>query len=147
MTPIARAAAVALIALSASACGPFQVYRLPVSAARAPETFAPIASVASNRGLQYAEFPNAVNVRLDQGTWVYFRVQNEAYNMSIQLDGNLVPEPERPAKFQWAKAQADDIWQAAMAAMRDTAPVYAPPAYAPPAVPAPPGVDIHINMQ
>ena len=58
------------------------------------------------------EHPDSFNVRFDSETWVQFMAQNQQFNMVILL-GKAVPEPERPARFQAAKAAGDELFQCA----------------------------------
>ncbi len=131
-----------LVACAASACAPAKTFRLPLSPLDAHPTFAPIASVASQRGLVYAEFDDGVHVRLDDVTWAYFIVQGDEYNLVITLDRKRVPEDQREEKFAWAKKDADAIWHEAMALMREThVPTVAP------SVPAsPPSTNVNVNI-
>lgn len=114
-----RSLAVAgIFALTLSACGTYKTYRLPVAAHEAPATFAPIASAADELGLEYAELPTAINVRYDPHTWIYFTIQNDAYNMVIAV-GDEVPSDQAPARAAAAKQKGDELWALAMAKRRE----------------------------
>jgi hypothetical protein len=100
------------LAMLAVGCGGWQSYPLPVSAGEAHHTFAPLGACASQAGLKFVTFPEAVNVRYE-GTWVQFMIQNGAYNMVIIVSTD-VPEPDRPARLVAAKAKGDELFACAM---------------------------------
>lgn len=112
--------------LTLSACGSFQSYRLPVSAEQGRAFYPPLAACASQRSLQAVEHPDSFNVRFDSETWVQFMAQNQQFNMVILL-GKAVPEPERPARFQAAKAAGDELFQCATSSVVAPALVVPPP--------------------
>lgn len=103
-------------------CAASQTYRLPMDASDAHSSFAQLAYVASNMGLQYAEHPTALNVKYDETTWIQYMVQGQQFNMVIVVDDKLVPPDQQPAKFSEAKGKGDEIWAKAMEARRQVLP-------------------------
>lgn len=123
-----------------SGCGAAKSYRLPMAAAQASSTFAPLASCAQARGHEFAEHPDSLNVKFDDATWVQFMIQNDAYNMVIVVDDKVVPAAELDARFGAAKAEGDAMWSCAADTQRGMLPTVVPAAGTPaPVVAAPAG--------
>lgn len=108
------------LAMALAACGAWKSYRLPLDAYKAHDTFAPIAAVAGQEGLQAIEHPDSINVQYDDATWIQFMVQNDQYNMVILVDDKKVPPAELDKRFADAKAKGDEIWEKALATMGKT---------------------------
>lgn len=92
----------------------FKSYRLPISVYSAPATFPAIVKAASSHGLEVVRFDTAVHVRLDEATWAYYTIEINEYNLVIQVDNDMVPEPRQPAHFEASKHKADQIWTQAL---------------------------------
>lgn len=103
------------IALLTAACGGMHTYPLPVSAANAHRTFAPISACAGRQGYQVALHADSINVRVDPLVWVQFMIQGPAYNMVVVVSGD-VPEHERAARAAAAKAKGDALFACAQKA-------------------------------
>ena len=109
-------------------CAATQSYRLPLDAHLARLTFAPLVSVAQSMGLQCAEFPDSINVRYDETTWIQYMIQNSQFNMVIVVDDKVVPQEKLQAQFADAKTKGDEIWAKAIDAAREVnGAVFAPP--------------------
>ena len=112
-------------------CMPFRFYPLPVSAAEAHETFAPIATAASNLGYRFYQHADRVIVEPDAATRIdYMFDASGNYAMCVMLkDKNPAGGVDRA--FAAGKAKGDDLWNRAMALRPATA------AAQPPAPPQP----------
>jgi hypothetical protein len=123
-----------------AACAPFRYYPLPVSAAEARSTFAPIATAASNLGYKQWQWEDSVSFEPDPLTRVtyMFGAGEQTYVMCVTLKSKNVPGGLEAA-FAAGKAKGDDVWQRAMA-------LRPPPAvqYVVPEAPAP---AVQINIQ
>jgi hypothetical protein len=130
-----------LLLFGLSGCMPFRYYPLPVSAAEATATFAPIATAASNLGYRFYRWPDSVTVEPDLTTRItYMFDASHDYVMCVMLKEKSVKDAPGglEAAFAAGKAKGDDIWARAMALR--------PPAAVQYVVPAPqPGVQININ--
>ncbi len=131
-------AALAFASLLLVGCMPFRFYTLPVSAAEASSTFAPLATAASNLGWRYYQHPDRVIVEPDALTRIdYMFDASGNYAMCVMLkDKNASLE----AAFAAGKAKGDDLWNRAMA-LRVPPPAPAVPVAAPPQ----PTVQINIS--
>jgi len=130
-----------LSALFLSGCMPFRFYPLPVSAAEARDTFAPLATAASNLGYRYSQWPDRVTVLPDPATRIDYSFDAAGnYAMCVMIkDKNLPGGVE--AAFAAAKAKGDELWNRAMDLRRATMPaqVIVP-------VAAPPQTEVQINI-
>jgi hypothetical protein len=127
-------------AAALAGCMPFRFYPLPVPAAEAQLTFAPIATAASNLGYRYYQHPDRVIVEPDPFTRIDFMFDASGnYSMCVMLK---LKEPPGglDAAFAAAKAKGDDVWNRAMA-MRPPTVVYPQGVVVPP----PPAVQINIG--
>src|SRR5579862_3353733 len=105
----------ALAAAALAGCMPFRFYPLPVPAAEAHATFAPIATAASNMGYRYYQHPDRVIVEPDPFTRIdYMFDASGNYAMCVMLKAKD-PPGGLDAAFAAAKAKGDDVWNRAMA--------------------------------
>jgi hypothetical protein len=109
-----------LLATTMSACGTYRSYGLPVGHNEAPSTFAQIRFAAEQQGYTAIVFKDSVNVKLDDATWVYFRVEPQDFKMIVTVDDDKVVPEQREAKVIEGKAKGDAIWAKAMEVRRDT---------------------------
>lgn len=130
--------ALSLFALAVSGCGAYRAHRLPMAVGEAKSSFAPLASCASEKGYEFHEFDDSVNIKTAEPTWVQFMIQNDAYNMVIIVDDKKVPAPELEAAFTTAKESGDALWACAKGHMGTGSVTPAIPS-APPAAAAPSG--------
>jgi hypothetical protein len=113
-------AGAALVALAG--CGTFHSYRLPMDAVEGYSTFAPIASVAQQMGYVVVEHRDSVNVQFDADIWMQFMVQGTQFNLVLlKMGENKEPPEQIEARFQAAKAKADEIWARAIEVRRQVA--------------------------
>ena len=96
-------------------CMPFRLYPLPVSAAEAPATFAPIATAASNLGYRYHQWPDRVIVEPDGGTRIDYTYDASGHYAMYVMIKNKNPPEGLDAAFAAGKAKGDDVWNRAMA--------------------------------
>jgi hypothetical protein len=102
---------------------PFKYYPLPVSAAEARSTFAPIATAASNLGYKYGQWDDSVSVEPDPTTRItYMFGASGNYVMCVTIKDKNVPGG-LDAAFAAGKRKGDDIWNQAMALRPAPAPV------------------------
>jgi len=124
MTRSQSVASVLLSVLGAAtlaACGAAKQYVLPVSAAKARDTFAPIAWCAQNKNLETAKFDDAIHVKVDENSWVYYQVTvNDTYDMVVWVDTDKVPQGQVNDKLTQGKAVGDAVWACADAQMKGT---------------------------
>lgn len=72
----------------------------------------PIGECATEGGLQAVRHPDSVNAKLG-GSWVQFMARpNDQLDLVIIL-GSDVPQNDRPAREQAAKAKADEVYACA----------------------------------
>jgi hypothetical protein len=131
--------ALALFALAASGCGSYRAHRLPMGVGEAKSSFAPLASCASEKGYEFHEFDDSVNIKTAPSTWVQFMIQNDAYNMVIIVDDKMVAAPELEGAFTTAKTEGDALWACAKGHMGTGSVTPAIPSTPPPAAAAPSG--------
>ncbi len=119
--------------LCLAGCMPFRFYPLPVSAAEARATFAPIATAASHLGYQYYQHSDRVIVEPDDKTRLdYMFDASGNYAMCVMLKDKPAPEA-REAAFAAARERGEELWNRAMALRTPGFPV--PPGTAPPPQP------------
>jgi hypothetical protein len=127
-----------LVCLGLFGCMPFRNYPLPVSPGEARETFAPIATAASNLGYRAYQRPERVWVDVDATTaLVYGFDASGNYTLYVMLRDKH-PPGGLDAAFAAGKARADELWAHAMALRVPTAP--------PPVVVAPPQPTFQLNI-
>ncbi len=116
-------------------CLPFKYYPLPVSAAEARSTFAPIATAASNLGYKQWQWPDSVSFEPDPVTRVtyMFGAGESTYIMCVTIKDKNMPGGLEAA-FAAGKAKGDDVWQRAMALRPPPAVQYVAPEAPQPAV-------------
>jgi hypothetical protein len=133
-------ASMLFVCLALFGCMPFRYYPLPVAAADARATFAPIATAASSLGYRYHQWPDRVIVEPDAHTRIdYMFDASGNYAMCVMLkDKN--PSGGVDQAFAEGKAKGDDVWNRAMALRQTTA--GAPLAAAPP----PPAPTFQLNI-
>ena len=139
MKPLVR---LALLALFTAGCLPWRYYPLPVPASQARDTFAPIATAASEHGWKYYTWPDNVSVVPDRAARITFMFDvSNNYVMCVQItDKQAASDPE--GALAAGKLQGDMIWARAMDLRRQTA--VAPVMMMDP-VPAQPSVQIQIS--
>jgi hypothetical protein len=120
-------------------CMPFRLYPLPVSPSEARETFAPLATAASNLGYRFYQHPDRVIVEPDDLTRIDYTFDAGGnYAMYVTLKRKDVPGGLEGA-FAAGKAKGDDVWARAMSLrVAPAAPVAA--------VPPPPSPTVQINF-
>lgn len=124
--------------LVVAGCMPFRFYPLPVSAAEASSTFAPIATAASNLGYRFYQHPDRVIVEPDAHARIDFMFDASGnYAMCVMIKDKNPPGGIERAIAE-AKAKGDDLWNRAMALRPATASTALPP-------PAPPGIQVNIG--
>jgi hypothetical protein len=121
------------VCLLVAGCMPFRFYPLPVAAAEARSTFAPIATAASNLGYRYHQWPDRVIVEPDARARIDFMFDVSGnYAMCVMIKDKNPPGGIERAIAE-AKAKGDDVWNRAMALHAAVAPTatLAPPPPAP----------------
>ncbi|MFC1611350.1 hypothetical protein ACFL6C_10345 [Myxococcota bacterium] len=116
----------AALATLVASCGTFRAHRLPYPAAKAHETFSPIAACADAAGLMVSEHPDSVHVQYDQATWIQFMIQNNAYNMVLAVDDKAVSPNEVAARFDAARSKGDELYQCALGHLKAMPPTATP---------------------
>ncbi len=111
-----------LACLLLGACMPFRFYPLPVSAAEAHATFAPLATAASELGYRYYQHADRVIVEPDALTRIdYMFDASGNYAMCVMLKDKNPPGGLDRA-IAAGKAKGDEVWSRAMALRSATAP-------------------------
>jgi hypothetical protein len=101
--------------LVVTGCMPFRFYPLPVSAADARATFAPIATAASNLGYRFYQHPDRVIVEPDARARIDFMFDASGnYSMCVMIKEKNPPGGVERAIAE-ARAKGDDLWSRAMA--------------------------------
>lgn len=100
--------------LLSSACGTFRLHALPLPASDAPRTYPAIVTTA--QGLGYQAYDNGRGVRVvlheETGSELFYRVQDGAYGMLVQVDQDAVGD-KLEQQLAWAKSVGDDIFKRA----------------------------------
>lgn len=129
MKPLARIAACCLPALLLIGCGTYRAYRLPVSPRQAHSMRPALVSVAQQMGYWTQDSDLAVVVKVDDLSTLRYEVQNDAYNMVVNVDDKQVPKDQLESKIAAVKSIGDQIWAKAIEVRRDNSPF---PSAAPP---------------
>lgn len=137
-----------LAALSGTGCGSLLYKPLPVSAAEAPSTFAPLTAAATELGYQAYQHPDRVIVAMNEYTSIYYSFDaSHNFVMWVQVDDDRTPQGPDVALYGGQQV-GDQIWNRAMELRRQTmAPTYAAPAaYAQPVYVQPaPGPNVQVQ--
>jgi hypothetical protein len=121
-------------------CMPLRYYPLPVSAAEARATFAPLATAASNLGYKQWQWNDSMSFEPDPYTQVSYMVgPTGTYVMCVMIKDKNAPGGLDTA-FAAGKAKGDDVWNRAMA-LRPSIPMPPPVEFV-----APPPSPVQINI-
>ena len=78
--------------------------------------FPALASTAQGMGLESSQWPDRVNVTLEDGTELAWVNRPPAFRLLINLDEKAVAEGQLDARYREVKVRADQIWQLAIEA-------------------------------
>jgi hypothetical protein len=103
-----------VIAMCLGGCTTFRNYSLPIAAAEARSTLAPVALAAGQLGFQSWRWDDSVGVRVDAQTNLsYMFTPTNAYIVCVQLNGKL-PRGGVEEALAAGKRTSDRIWERAM---------------------------------
>ena len=114
--PRLRLALIPLLMLVGAGCASSRWYQLPLTPAEAPLVFPALAATAQGMGLEMRQWPDRVNVTLEDGTGLAWVANADDFKLWVQLDEKAVPPAQLDGRYREVKVKADQIWQLAIEA-------------------------------
>lgn len=108
--------ALLVLALSLTSCVTMRVYKLPLSTAEGQAMVPALIAASQEQGLESFHGPNGAVTNLEDGVMLSW--QNSAGDDEFILVMSLpdkIPDAEAQARFEVAKARADQLWSLAVA--------------------------------
>lgn len=128
--------ALSLLLVVAAGCAGMRAYQLPLTPSEAPLVFPALVATAQAMGLEATQWPDRVNVTLEDGSKLAWVADAQRFALWITIDEKSAPGGELDAKLREVKVRADQIWDLAIEARQKSnvgAAVVIPPGGSPPA--------------
>jgi len=108
--------AVTLLSLTLASCVTMRVYQLPLSPSEGQAMVPALISACQSQGLEAFRGPNGAVANLEDGVMLSWQdsANHDDFILLMSLP-DKVPEAEAQARFDKAKARADQLWNIAVA--------------------------------